>query len=532
MTKKDQHRLKDPQPTIDRIEDLAKRILGGDIILPKFQRSFVWDRTQIIDLLDSVMKNYPIGSVLLWQSRQKLKSEDTIADLEASLPRHDYPVNYLLDGQQRLSTVCGALFWKGSNKNSRWNIAYDLNKGTFFHVDHLNDLPPTQFRLNMLQDPSAFFKQQSILSEEDSKAEAELLFNRFKDYKIATVTLGDMDIEEVAPIFERINSTGTSLTIVDLMRAATWSMDFDLIDSIEEIKNMLEEKNFFDTDKKNILRSVASCLSDGYSIESIDKLRAHDDKSLKESFKKTSDGYKLAVDFLKTELNVPSFNSLPYSNQLVVLVHLFVFTEGKLDAYDYRIIKSWFWKTSLSGYFGGWNTGDMSRDYSMVSLYKKSKLLNVNTSVPNSSIWMTKQFRSNNAVAKMFALLLSFNRPNDLITGNIINTENSLHWKNSREFHHFFPKSFLKKKGIDSSKINCLANFIYLSSASNKEISNRAPSEYLKDIKNNHTEEEFLAIMQSNLISNDALQAALDDNFDKFLTIRSNDLHEKILKMI
>src|SRR5260370_16092224 len=95
---------KAPQPSVDRIDELAGRILNGDILLPKFQRDFVWEKSQIIDLLDSIARNYPVGSILLWQSRQELRSENRIGDLAIKVPRPDYPVNYLLDGQQRLSS--------------------------------------------------------------------------------------------------------------------------------------------------------------------------------------------------------------------------------------------------------------------------------------------------------------------------------------------------------------------------------------------------------------------------------------------
>ena len=106
---------KAPQPTVDRVEELASRILTGDIILPKFQRDFVWRKPQIIELWDSISRNYPIGSVLLWRSREVLNAERTIADLEIGPTKEDYPVNYLLDGQQRLSSVCGALYWQGED---------------------------------------------------------------------------------------------------------------------------------------------------------------------------------------------------------------------------------------------------------------------------------------------------------------------------------------------------------------------------------------------------------------------------------
>jgi len=141
---------RDPQPSVDRIDGLANRILTGDILLPKFQRSFVWERPQIISLLDSVGRGYPIGSVLLWQSRQELRSENRIADLEIQLPKPDYPVNYLLDGQQRLSTICAAMYWNGTDPRSRWNLAYDLRTQQFVHLDTLDDPPPHRIRLNRL----------------------------------------------------------------------------------------------------------------------------------------------------------------------------------------------------------------------------------------------------------------------------------------------------------------------------------------------------------------------------------------------
>ena len=131
MTTETKHIPKDPQPSVDRIDDLARRILSGDILLPKFQRNFVWNKGQILQLLDSVYKNYPIGSVLLWQSRLELKSENDIAGLSIDLPKPDYPVNYLLDGQQRLSTICGAMFWNDSDPKSPWNLCFDLrNQGS------------------------------------------------------------------------------------------------------------------------------------------------------------------------------------------------------------------------------------------------------------------------------------------------------------------------------------------------------------------------------------------------------------------
>jgi Protein of unknown function DUF262 len=67
--------FRDPKPTAERVPQLALRVLSGDILLPRFQRGFVWNRSQIIDLLDSIARNYPIGSMLLWQSKKELANE-------------------------------------------------------------------------------------------------------------------------------------------------------------------------------------------------------------------------------------------------------------------------------------------------------------------------------------------------------------------------------------------------------------------------------------------------------------------------
>src|SRR5207245_1213993 len=97
-------------------------------------------------------------------SREHLRSERNIADLEIAPTQLDYPVNYLLDGQQRLSTICGALYWKGNDPNSRWNLAYDLRSKAFIHLTTMDDPPLYQVRLNKLTDPSAYFKHISSLS--------------------------------------------------------------------------------------------------------------------------------------------------------------------------------------------------------------------------------------------------------------------------------------------------------------------------------------------------------------------------------
>lgn len=527
---------KEPTPTVDRIDVLAGRILTGDILLPKFQRSFVWESPKIIALLDSVARGYPIGSVLLWQSREELRSENRIGGLEIELPKPDYPVNYLLDGQQRLSTICGAMYWNGKDPSSRWNLAYDLRKSAFLHLDTMDEPPSHQVRLNKMADPAKFFAQVAVVSgiQPDGAALAEAakkLFNRFKDYKIATVTLGDMTIEDVAPIFERINSTGTPLTIVDLMRAATWSPDFDLVDSIEELLGALSDKDFSGIDKKVILRNISASAGGGFSTGSIDDLRKLEAEDLQSAAKLTKAAYLRAVDFLATDIRIYSARVIPYSNQLTVLAELFRLipapTAGQLAA-----IRTWFWRTALAGYFGGWNTGQMTADQRSVVAFSKgeSAVIEVAVSEPRADIWTTRQFRSNTAHTKLLAIALAHHAPVDLLSGASIDPGHALAWENQKEFHHFFPRDYLKNQNAPVSRINCLANIVMLSSVSNKRISNRAPSDYLREVEE-AAGSDLPVWLESNLISTAAFEAAREDDFKRFLTLRAETLHRLLLPL-
>ena len=527
---------KAPKPEVERVEELAQRILSADILLPKFQRDFVWSKDQVLDLWDSIANDFPIGSVLLWRSREELRSEKNIADLKIAEPKEEYPVNYLLDGQQRLSSVCGALYWNGDDADSQWNIAYDLRTQKFLHLKSLESVPSHQVRLNWLPEAALYFKQ---LGRSEGEPDAEILkqrgeelFNRLKDYKIAAVTLFEGTLNDVAPIFERINSKGTPLTIVDLMRAATWSDEFDLFEAIDEIREKINAKGFGGIDRKVILRSLSAAAGGGYSEGSIDDLRKFDASTLKSAAGNVKTSYELAIDFLSTELRIPSDRHIPYSNQLVVLSDVFR-SENKPSASQRSAIKRWFWRTAASGYFGGWNTGNMSADQKAVKEFVSGDANELSSSAPEPSadVWRNQQFRLNTAHAKILALLLANLRPNDLVTGQAIDIGAALHFQNSKEFHHFFPRDFLVGQGVDKKKSNVLANIVMLTADSNKVISNEAPSAYLRKLEDAHGS-KFEDILDSNLISDDAYRSALDDDYNQFIEIRSFDIAEVVDSLI
>jgi uncharacterized protein with ParB-like and HNH nuclease domain len=92
-------------PVSQKIDRLIKRVEDGDIKIPAFQRGYVWSQEQVIELLDSIRLDYPIGSILLWNSNERLQFTRNIAGFPLPDRADSYPVNYVIDGQQRLSSI-------------------------------------------------------------------------------------------------------------------------------------------------------------------------------------------------------------------------------------------------------------------------------------------------------------------------------------------------------------------------------------------------------------------------------------------
>lgn len=530
--------IKEPKPETLRIEELVDRVKQGDIKIPKFQRPFVWLRRAVLDLFDSVYRQYPIGSVLLWLTHEKLASERRIGDLDIAERPIIYPTNYLLDGQQRLSSLCGALYWDGKNPKSLWNVAFDLDKEFFFHPK--KPLTPRQFPLNKLIKTSDFLTQCRILeslADKDVMIEkAEGLLKSIKDYKMAAVTIGDMKINEVAPIFERINSKGRNLEMVDLMRAATWKEgqegedNFDLNSTITNVRKALEQKHFADVPEGHILRSLAASADLGIYRESINLLRDKTAKELSDAANNAIEAYRRAVDFLTAELGLSSYAYMPYAHQLTLLVEIFRRCP-KPSHEQRRLLKEWFWRTSFSGYFKLFNTGDQKRDLETIRSFADGKSDVLPTKRIDYEQFPFERFSLNTATSKTFGLLLVSCGPRSLLDGSRVDTWLALSVINRHEYHHIFPKAYLESSGVEAKRIQVQANMCLLSKGNNRDIWDARPSVYFKTVAAN-LGTQLQDVLTSNLISPEAFQASLDEDYDAFLRERAKTIRLKMKEFV
>lgn len=133
------------KPSDMQFDELMLKVRNGQIRIPDFQREFVWERSQIISLLDSVYQHFPIGSFLFWQTEDEIQAYRRIGEVDL---RHDRgkSVQYVLDGQQRLTSLFAALEQakithrvNGKKVTKHLQIFFDLDGEQFVADPFSND---------------------------------------------------------------------------------------------------------------------------------------------------------------------------------------------------------------------------------------------------------------------------------------------------------------------------------------------------------------------------------------------------------
>ena len=232
------------------LENLLEKIKGGAIQLPDFQREWIWSDRQIKDLLESVIRGFPINSIMLLEcdannlkfARRSIEGAETVDAL---------PQYLILDGQQRLTSLYGALF---TDKP----VKIKSGKEFFYYVDMAKavaaaknaataegmviSVPPSRklktldlsssekeyaagmFPLNKIFDSRKWFRAYEHFHKDVAwefvDAFAENVIDKVSSYKIAFIQLEkNTPLEAVCKIFEKVNIGGKKLGVFDLLTA-------------------------------------------------------------------------------------------------------------------------------------------------------------------------------------------------------------------------------------------------------------------------------------------------------------------------
>lgn len=354
------------KPEIAFIEDLLTEISGGHLRVPRFQRAYVWKPADMLGLLDSIRRGFPIGSLLLWETNTPAESHGEFGPL--NVPPSSGPTSYVLDGHQRLATLYGTLrlprdFTPKADDDWRWVIYYDLKKNEFVHLPKDNPAPhhlPVRALLRTMDflQESQRIREQVPDSAGELITEAEKVAQVVKSYRVPITRIHGGDLSQAVEIFSRLNARGQQMTPDQMVSALTYREgkgSVHLGNRIDEILEQLRGFHFGDVRRLTVFRSIVATAKMDIHRSDWNDLSKKLGRDLPNRIDAAEKALLLAARFLNEDLGVPGDRLLPYSHQLVLLSEFFHNCPNP-SAQQCTTLRRMFWATSFTGWFAGANT--------------------------------------------------------------------------------------------------------------------------------------------------------------------------------
>jgi hypothetical protein len=510
------------------IRQIIDRISSGDIRIPAFQRDYVWEADQVAFLLDSIYKSFPIGTVILWQTDARLSVEKSLGSFDLPEPKKDYPVNYVLDGQQRLTSLFSVFQTDLKPANDDWiEIYFDMAAQENVQESLFIALPDPEvdltrhFPVRTLFTTVEYRKACEGLSEDQIK-KVDILQEKFKEYDVQTQTFQSDDRTKVAIVFERINRAGTRLDTFELLAAWSWSDDFDLVEKFRELQQDIADHGYADLcDEQELqLRICAGVITGQTAPSNVVNLQG---SQIRAQFSEIRNGIIGAIDFLKRDLKVSHFRLLPFPGLIVPLSCFFA--TSKTDGQNYTDVQkqkicTWFWRTIFNRRYSSDVNERQAHDIRELLALRLDE--NHPFRQPQRDIRVDFEkgaFTATGVSSKSLILMLIQSMPHSFLSGATIDLDKVLKKGSKHEFHHIFPQKFLSDIGLEKRDINVLANICFLTRSDNNTIRAKNPAEYVNDI-NNIRRDQYLEEAFCNVES-------LAGNYSDFVRLRAYRLKAK-----
>lgn len=528
------------------VSSILGMIEAEQFVIPEIQRPFVWKRSQVRDLIDSLYNGYPTGYIITWKNPDVQTKEGTTANGK----------HVLIDGQQRITAIMAAIsglevldedFNKGRIKIAFNPIAEDPTKR--FAVQDASHLKDKKWIPDISVIFKTDFKQRAFENEyvasNDGVDVDELseTINRLKgiaNRQIGVIQLEHtLDIDEVTEIFIRINSKGTSLSqsdfVMSKMAADTAhggnmlrkvvdyfchlavkpdfypqmkkDEEFEASEFAPKIHWLAKDnEDIYDPDYGDMLRvSFMYSFNRGRLSDLVSLLSGRDfdtrefrEEIVEESYAQLKDGVLRFVNEYSFEqfilaIKGAGFKSSKLLNSqmtldfaytlFLILQHKQGIDQGQIK----RLVQKWFVLSTLTGRYVGSPESVMSRDLRFIAdkgfvQYSKE----IEASELSDTFWSITLPQNLETISVNSPAFNVFLAAQDYLKSSSMLMKGTMISDLitiSGDVHHIFPKAYLKKNGIDSKGLyNQVANYTYLDTQVNKAISDDSPKKYFGDI--------------------------------------------------
>lgn len=517
----------------ETVKNIVDKI-NDKYFLPDIQRDFVWKPMQVYTLFDSLLRDYPIGTLLFWKldgeylEKNKIKKlrfvnkSNAKSELDTSInPEKEYLL--VLDGQQRLTTFYLVLKGNYIIRNKPYDLYFNILGGEevddgilyefrFFNCnqgkkyvekDESYSVKKVWYRVKDIyavrdiEDVSDVIHEeieehyQVEVSKSQKKAVSKLL--RMLRYESIIYFYPETaeDYDKVLDIFVRTNSGGTKLSYSDLLFSNIKSQWTEAREKFDELITRLNDNDRYDFSNDFILKTIlylnaADIASLRYKTKNFNpeviNLIKQDDY-----WKKLTKSIYLARDLLGDRFFLAHKKLISSNNALIPIIY-WVWTNGKIaigsekncitDS-DVSQMRTWFIKALLSGVFGGQSDTILHKCKAGIDgcLHDYFPAQEIEEKVRKE----TKKLMD---VTIEDIEKISYNGPNShlvlsIIYKSTINLQPVL-TANIPEQDHIFSQDELKKAGYSDKEINTIFNIRYVGKASNQSKSNKPFNEWAK----------------------------------------------------
>lgn len=537
------------------IKEIVERAVGNKVDIPEFQREFVWDAQQVRFLAESLYREYPVGSFLMW---------DTAAYAETKGAHGSGSPVWIVDGQQRTTALCLFLgrkpyWWPDA---SDWNAALD-------RFDVLANVLPeddvVEFSLTnpiRRKDPRWFPIRRVLQAEEPEDVTpiaAEITttitqgdtdeFTRLfptihgriqrlwqvTKRTIPIVTI-DHEPEDVAEIFARLNQAGTRIREADVVLALAAVQNPGWVrEEYLPFAHAVEDWGW-DLEAGVFIRTMTGIGARRARLKEVSAEFWRPESMLKGGVWKRScqainHGLKRLAEWgLQSDDLIPSNNSL---------IPLFVFHDRWADHPQYRFerLYRWFLLANRDGRYGGSATTSLNEDVRDLTgasspdeaLAKLHGRLRVEAQVAPED-YLLRYDRAGNRFLRLMVYLAAYDsEATDWVdktrigydkTGSPVTNGYKPHW------HHIFPKKVLGELSVPTDDINALANITVMNEDTNvKRLSAKRPAQYIEEYQIDASSLRLHLIPGSFAEPTESLYEQWDpNNYQAFLTGRAEVL--------
>lgn len=526
---------KQPKPDSKKYTDLISEIQKGQIKVPKFQRNFVWSLDKTAKLLDSILKGYPIGTFILWETNERLNDIKNIGNLELPAVPDDMKVQYVLDGQQRITSLYAAYLGAEIQKEGEKKVTDYAN----IFVDLEGDVDNNDEQIVLFEQPeTVFISLHEVLNFNDHLIEIQEKYSNehfkkihqysqaFSTYDFSTIILRKEDIDSAIEVFTRINTGGQTLTLFEIMSAKTYDeeQDFDMEERFQKLLDDLSEQKYNSISSSVILSILSLVLSKNKECKrkTILKLEKQD---IIDSWDSVISALKDSIDYFRSVYRIPVSAILPYDSLLVPYAYFFYYQKEKPKGDQIKFLEEFFWRLSLSFRYSSSTESKLSQDIKRIEEILNGIRPNyddVKVYLNSSQDLIDTAFSAGSSYCKAILCLLAYNEPKDFQDNGRVILDNSwLKVANSKNYHHFFPKAYLKKNNIGNE--NSLVNITLVSADLNKrKIKAKAPSLYVQDFWDEN--DDLPSTLKSHLIDDIDVYGISSDDYQVFLKKRSEKM--------